>query len=274
MMISIPFKALAQLALVCIFTIPYASLALPETLHSKRAAVRSVACELFLSLDRKATLADILGRPVALSLEAEAYYDVFGILHDLVGEKLSEMSTEILSSPRHRQALEAQGGASVGTLLNTPVSDLRRLEDIILFRPDERIVDLGSGHGAPAFYFATRYPETEWLGLELVDAKVRGANRVAEFLDLRNVRFEQADLGSPQFHLPSADTYYLLNSVPPEILHRLLLQMHEVAKTRRIRIVALGMNHSLLGADTNWLHGQFLVPRNVLEMGILILESK
>lgn len=265
-------RAICAFALI-ILVIPTASQALPPVFKHHRTRVREIACELLLSGDRQATFIRMLKDKTALELEGEDNYDIFGVLHDLAGADYGKMTESMRSSPARMRTLRAQGGASVGALLNTPVSDLMRIDSLIEFRFDEKIVDLGSGHGAPALFFGALHPETDWLGLELVREKVAGAELVALSLELHNVQFRQSDLSDPELRLPAADTYYLLNPVETPILVRLFEKMREVSKTRKVRIVALGIEGATPLLDLSWLSYKRYPTQNILEPSLFIFES-
>lgn len=268
------YRVIFALTLI-ILVIPTASQALPPVLKHHRPHIRAIACELLFTGNRQATFIEMLKSKRALELEGEGDYDIFGVLHDLANANYQEMARSIRSSPDRRNVVRAQGGATVGSPLNTPLADLMKIDSLIQFKNGESIVDLGSGHGAPALFFAALHPETDWLGIELVREKVNGAELVALSLELSNVHFVQGDLGAADFRLPSADTYYLLNPVDQKILKSLFEQMHQIAKTRKIRIIGLGLEGHLRSIDTSWLPTyKRYDPANPLEASIVIFESK
>ncbi|WP_419168278.1 methyltransferase domain-containing protein [Halobacteriovorax sp.] len=85
------------------------------------------------------------------------------------------------------------------------------------------LCDLGSGTGRALFYLAMKVKkELNYLGLELVDERVKFTNKISKYFSLDNVRFQTCDfLEDPQaFH--GYDAYYLYDSVGTENVPHLI----------------------------------------------------
>lgn len=59
----------------------------------------------------------------------------------------------------------------------------------LCIRGKRRILDIGCGFGLFGCYFAAMYPEISYTGYDLNSSRIDQANRVAEKLNLQNVRF-------------------------------------------------------------------------------------
>ena len=63
---------------------------------------------------------------------------------------------------------------------------------VVRFRPDTRIMDLGTGGGFPGIPLAIMFPEVEFHLVDSVGKKVKVASEVAAAIGLENVRFSHA----------------------------------------------------------------------------------
>ncbi len=63
----------------------------------------------------------------------------------------------------------------------------------LCLREKRRILDIGCGFGLFGCYFASMYPEMTYTGYDLNEGRIDQANRAAEKLGLKNVRFKVGD---------------------------------------------------------------------------------
>ncbi|MCD8079424.1 MAG: 16S rRNA (guanine(527)-N(7))-methyltransferase RsmG [Bacteroides sp.] len=63
---------------------------------------------------------------------------------------------------------------------------------LIRFRPDSRVMDLGTGGGFPGIPLAILFPETHFHLVDSIGKKVKVASEVAQAIGLRNVSFRHA----------------------------------------------------------------------------------
>ena len=63
---------------------------------------------------------------------------------------------------------------------------------VVRFRPDTKIMDLGTGGGFPGIPLAIMFPDTEFHLVDSIGKKVKVANEVANAIGLENVRFSHA----------------------------------------------------------------------------------
>ncbi len=71
---------------------------------------------------------------------------------------------------------------------------------IIHFRPDTRVMDLGTGGGFPGIPLAILFPQVHFHLVDSIGKKVKVAQAVAEAIGLQNVRFTHArgeDISDP-----------------------------------------------------------------------------
>lgn len=82
--------------------------------------------------------------------------------------------------------------------------------------PGELVVDIGSGVGRLGLMLGLLRPEVEFVGMELVEARVDAAHEAAVESGFKNVEFEQANLADPKVDLPVADYFYMFNPFTPK----------------------------------------------------------
>ena len=63
---------------------------------------------------------------------------------------------------------------------------------VVRFRPETKIMDLGTGGGFPGIPLAIMFPNTEFHLVDSVGKKIKVANEVATAIGLENVRFSHA----------------------------------------------------------------------------------
>lgn len=93
-------------------------------------------------------------------------------------------------------------------ILQTTYHDLKNLFDILHPKAHEKIIDLGAGYGRLGIFLHHFYPMTEFLGLELVEERVKEGNRILSELGSFGKKMETCDL-SKISQLPEGDIYFI-----------------------------------------------------------------
>lgn len=93
-------------------------------------------------------------------------------------------------------------------ILQTTYHDLKTLFEAIKPMPSERIVDLGAGYGRVGVLLHHYYPKTEFLGIELVEERVKEANRIFKKLNGFNKKMLAFDLNAID-ELPAGDIFFI-----------------------------------------------------------------
>ena len=71
---------------------------------------------------------------------------------------------------------------------------LEIIEDIMIKSSCEYVIELGSGGGKNLLWFASKYKNIKFIGLELNKTSVDLATRAAKKFDIQNVNSYQCDL--------------------------------------------------------------------------------
>ena len=93
-------------------------------------------------------------------------------------------------------------------VLQTTYHDLKTLFEIIRPRAGEKIIDLGAGYGRIGIFLHHFYPQSEFLGIELVSERVNEANRMLKSLKNINKKMIAENLSELK-ELPFGDIYFI-----------------------------------------------------------------
>lgn len=119
--------------------------------------------------------------------------------------------------------------------LLTPYTELRAM----LARLDSfgRVVDLGAGYGRMGFVIARHFPRVDFLGVEVVEARVtEGARALREFG--AGGRLVQGDLES--IDVPEADTYFIYDFGSDRAIEKTLQDLRARASWAPVTVVGRG----------------------------------
>jgi len=130
--------------------------------------------------------------------------------------------------------------ANTGEMISTPIDILKEISDFVEFKEHKTLVDLGSGHGYPSFVFSALNPTLKIIGLELVEAKVVGAERTVERLGFTNLEFRVQNLADKSVEIPKADYYFMHNPFNQEITDEVAIRLLKIAKEKNIVILSTG----------------------------------
>ncbi|MFA6237975.1 MAG: class I SAM-dependent methyltransferase [Bacteriovorax sp.] len=106
-------------------------------------------------------------------------------------------------------------------ILQTSYHDLKALFELIKPRPLERIIDLGAGYGRLGIFLHRYYPIAQFLGIELVEERVKEANRVFRTLNAFNKEMIALDLSAIS-ELPEGDIYFIYDFGSVEHIKKIL----------------------------------------------------
>lgn len=139
-------------------------------------------------------------RTHALQIKSDSFFDEWGpLLHD-GAQTWVGLDFQILQSTYH---------------------DLYQIFEHIKPRKNETIIDLGAGYGRLGLFLHHFYPETHFLGLELVSERVDEAKRIYHDYQLKNKEMIVSDL-SHLTDLPEGDFYFIYDFGSDEHIKKIL----------------------------------------------------
>ncbi len=101
----------------------------------------------------------------------------------------------------------------------------------------DRFVDIGSSYGRIGCVVGANFPNTQFIGYEIVPERMAEAKRIAKGLELHNVSYFHEDVSADGFKMPEADWYFLYDSLNNDTLPYLLEKMHTMLKNRNARVM-------------------------------------
>jgi 2-polyprenyl-3-methyl-5-hydroxy-6-metoxy-1,4-benzoquinol methylase len=120
----------------------------------------------------------------------------------------------------------------------------RFLDEIGQYLPKTgRVLDIGCGFGLFSCYYASKYPNLEFFGIDINPERIRMASRAADRLCLANVHFEVAEVTAYQFSGIFNCAYML------DIVHH--VPRRTVSGLMRKLNAALGQNSRLIIKDVD-----------------------
>lgn len=114
-------------------------------------------------------------------------------------------------------------------ILQTTYHDLKTLFDIIHPKDNEKIIDLGAGYGRLGIFLHYFYPRAEFLGLELVEERVKEGNRVLSELGSFGKMMEVCDLSKID-QLPEGDIYFIYDFGSVSHITKILQMLKDTPK--------------------------------------------
>jgi hypothetical protein len=158
--------------------------------------------------------------------------------------------------------------------LQTPYTELRELLERLAPKAGETVIDLGAAYGRMGFVLDEHAPGVEFIGYEFVGARVREGQQSYDRHGLKNARLLEADLSHAEFHLPSAEYYFLYDYGNREAIDKTLEDLREIAQAKAITVVGRGRaSRDAIERGAPWL-SQVVLPEHFLHYSIYRSHDK
>lgn len=117
---------------------------------------------------------------------------------------------------------------------------LEIIEGIMINSSCENVIELGSGGGKNLLWFASKYKNIKFIGLELNKTSVDLATAAAKKFDIQNVEFYECDLTKPETYKKflSKNTFVYSHHTLEEMPRIYRIPLNEI-KESNVQIVAL-----------------------------------
>lgn len=102
----------------------------------------------------------------------------------------------------------------------------------------DTFVDIGSGYGRVGCVVGANFPNSRFLGYEIVPERVIEAQRIAELLELNKLSYFCKDVSADDFTLPVADWFFLYDSLNDKTLAHILKKICHTKGNRNARLIA------------------------------------
>lgn len=106
---------------------------------------------------------------------------------------------------------------------------------------NELLIDVGSGFGRVGHFLGLCFPDTKYIGYEIVDQRVQCANDIAAKNKLNHLEFHTQDILAPEFALPNGQYYFLYDPLDKEGLTKFTDRLYKQFQMNQkdFRIIAL-----------------------------------
>jgi 16S rRNA G527 N7-methylase RsmG len=123
--------------------------------------------------------------------------------------KAYDKSVDDNNRKKHYEGTETWIGLSPRAL-QTPYSEIHHFLSCFMknYHPST-VVDLGAGYGRVGIVMNALYPKAKFIGYEILEARLREAQRVFEKLELNNCEMRLQNLLDFNFEIPQADIYFI-----------------------------------------------------------------
>lgn len=138
--------------------------------------------------------------------------------------------------------------------LQTPYSEIAEMIDRLDPQPGQTWLDLGAGYGRMGVTLGFLRPQVNFIGYEVVAERVTEGQRIFDLWKLQWAQMKHVDIATEHFHIDAADLYFLYDFGSKNDVFIVLNKLAEIAKTRKIQVVARGrgVRHWIM-MDFPWL---------------------
>lgn len=173
------------------------------------------------------------------------------VIDKILGFKIQKTENNLLKKYKAFYLLEKVDGkrhfagtqAWIGLhpqVLQTPYSELSKILSLIRKNP-KCLVDFGAAYGRVALVLNSFYPETEFIGYEIVKERIREGRRMLEKLNLDSKsQILHQDLLEEEFFIPEADVYFIYDFSDPQDVKKILKKLESKAYHKPFQIIAKG----------------------------------
>ncbi len=136
--------------------------------------------------------------------------------------------------------------------LSTPYLELRAALGLLNIQPGSWIADLGCAYGRLAHILGRHYPQTYFVGYELVTERVQEAQRVLKKFAYPLVQILERDLVTEPPR--AADIYFVYDYGSNRAIEKTLQDLREISLQQQFQVIARGRaSRALISQHHPWL---------------------
>jgi len=117
----------------------------------------------------------------------------------------------------------------------------------------DTFVDIGSSYGRVGCVIGANFPNTRFIGYEIIRERFVEAQRVAELLKFDNVSYLCEDVSADDFTMPQADWFFLYDSLNKKTLARVLEKISRSVNNKDAQLMAKYNGNSSRYTDSPYL---------------------
>lgn len=131
--------------------------------------------------------------------------------------------------------------------LQTPYPEVRLMLQRLDLQEGQAIIDLGAGYGRMGLVIAQFFPGVSFAGYEISSERVTEGIRMlnhlkheSELMRSDSIQLIHADISRTDFVVPEVDVYFIYDFGDLESIVRVIDQLKEISRRRKIRVVGRG----------------------------------
>jgi len=167
-------------------------------------------------------------------------------IDEILGIEYDEIETSILGGARKFPPLGYQPREQT----QTDYRIVRAIFHQVTPSDTDVFYDLGSGYGRLVLYGAALFPKIQFKGIEIVAERANQSAKIAKELNYENVRVITKDVLKVDYS--DGTIFYLFNPFPA-VMDQVMDRLKNIAKKKKITIIALGRSSSDFKAAGDWL---------------------
>ena len=117
--------------------------------------------------------------------------------------------------------------------------DIKAILQASGMKDGDTFVDLGASYGRVGCVVGTNFPNTQFIGYEIVPERCIEAQRITQFLQLDDtVKYLCEDISADDFVIPDADWYFLYDSLNNKTLAHVFKKIYQTGNNPDARLIA------------------------------------
>jgi len=125
-------------------------------------------------------------------------------------------------------------------VLQTPYCDIHDALELLKDFNIERVVDIGAGYGRVGIVMNALFPDSEFIGYEILSKRKEEADRIYDSLMLSNCEVRLQDVLNEDFELPKAQVYFIYDFSEKGDIEKILNQMIERRNEHNFFLITKG----------------------------------
>lgn len=176
----------------------------------------------------------------AKSLDKEFGYKISKIEVKLLQKyRAYDKCADISSKKGHFQESQTWIGLHPQAL-QTTYNEIYETLDLLSQRKINKIVDIGCGYGRVGVVMSSIFPNSSFIGYEILKKRADEGNRVFEKLGLDQCRISHQNVLDQDFRLPDAEVYFIYDFSEREDIRIMLDQLSKKLDHKRFYLITKG----------------------------------
>lgn len=132
--------------------------------------------------------------------------------------------------------------------------DIKAILSASGMKDGDTFVDLGASYGRVGCVIGANFPNTQFIGYEIVPERCVEAQRIAKFLQIEDtVNYFCNDISADDFTMPDADWYFLYDSLNNKTLSHIFEKIYRTGNNPNARLIAKYTGSRSIYSDSPYL---------------------